>query len=60
MFRLFSLIYTLAGSALAGAAVIAVLTMNMFDVKSIVLAAVAGALIGIPVAWVVAKRISDA
>ena len=60
MFRLFLLIYTLAGATLAGSAVVAVLTMNRFDTYSIIVAAALGALAGIPVAWVVAKKISDA
>lgn len=60
MSRLFMIIYTLAASVLAGAAVVAALTMNRFDVASIVTAALAGAVVAIPVAWVVAKRIEEA
>ena len=39
MFRLFLIIYTLAGSTLAGSAVVAALTMNRFDTYSIIVAA---------------------
>lgn len=58
MFRLFSILYTLAATVLAGSAVVAALTMNLFDLKSIVLAALAGAALAIPVAWVIARRVS--
>lgn len=60
MLRLFMIIYTLAATALAGSAVIAALTMNLVDAKSIVAAALIGALAAIPVSWVVAKQISAA
>ncbi|MCC0065222.1 MAG: hypothetical protein H6895_14235 [Defluviimonas sp.] len=58
MTRLFFIIYTLAGTTLAGSAIIAVLSMNMFDLRSILIAAAAGALVALPVAWIVARRIS--
>lgn len=60
MFRLFLIIYTLAGATLAGSAIVAALTMNLFDFKSIIVAAVAGFLVAIPVAWIVAKNLSSA
>ncbi len=60
MFRLFLIIYTLAGATLAGSAVVAALTLNMFDYKSVIGAAAIGALAAIPVAWVIAKRLSAA
>jgi len=60
MFRLFLILYTLAATALAGSAVVAALTMNLVDVKSIVTAALAGAAVAVPVAWVVARKLSAA
>ncbi len=60
MFRLFLIIYTLAATALAGSAIIATLTMNLVDLKSIIAAAVAGAAVAVPVAWTIAKRLSAA
>ncbi len=60
MLRLFFIIYTLAGTTLAGSAIVAALTMQMVDAKSIIVAAVLGALAAVPVAWVVAKQISAA
>lgn len=60
MIRLFLIIYTLAATALAGSAVVAALTMNLVDLKSIIVAAAAGAAVAVPVAWTVAKRLSTA
>lgn len=57
MFRLAVMIYVLAGTALAGSAVIAVLTMNMVSAWEISAAAVAGAVVAIPVSWLIAKQI---
>lgn len=58
MFRLAAVLYVLIASALAGSAVIAVLSMGMVDARSIIGAAVAGALVSVPAAWLVAKKIS--
>lgn len=58
MFRLLSILYTLAATVLAGSAVVAALTLGLFDVKSIVLAVLLGAAAAIPVAWVIARRVS--
>lgn len=60
MTRLFFIIYTLAGTTLAGSAIVAALTMNLFDLKSIIVAAVLGAVAALPVAWYVAKSLSEA
>ncbi|MGR6431638.1 hypothetical protein [Rhizobium sp. PAMB 3182] len=58
MFRLAAILYVLIASALAGAAVVAVLSMSMMDARSIVAAAVAGAVIALPATWLVTRRIS--
>ncbi|MEZ5779128.1 MAG: CTP synthetase [Paracoccaceae bacterium] len=57
MLRLFLILYTLAATTLAGSAIIAALTMNLFDLRSIIVAAAAGAAVAVPVAWIVAKQI---
>jgi hypothetical protein len=57
--RLTLIIYTLAATALSGVAVIAVLTMGMYSVKPILLAAIAGAVVAAPVAWFVARMIEE-
>jgi len=60
MLRLASIIYALAGPTLAGILVVVVLTMNRVDLNSILIAAGVGALLGLPVAWLVAKKILTA
>lgn len=60
MYRLFFIIYTLAGTVLAGSAVVAALTMNRVDLASILIAAGIGAALAVPVAWIVARQISAA
>lgn len=59
MYRLFGIIYALAGPTLAGILIIAALTMNMFDAKSVIYAAVAGFVAALPVAWIVARQIDQ-
>jgi len=60
MTRLFFIIYTLASTTLAGSAIVAALTMNLFDLKSIIVAAILGALVALPVSWFVAKSLTEA
>jgi len=57
MVRLFLLIYTLASTTLAGVAIIAALTAGMVDGMSIIVAAVAGAALALPVSWFVARAL---
>lgn len=57
MLRLFALIYALAGPTLAGVLVTATLTMNHFDARAVIVAAVVGFVLALPAAWVVAKRL---
>lgn len=59
MYRLFGIIYALAGPTLAGILITAALTMNMFDTKSMIYAAVIGFVAALPIAWVVAKQIDN-
>lgn len=59
MLRLFFVIYSLAGVTLAGAGIIAVLTAGMVDLRSIVIAAAIGAVMAVPVAWTIARRLSS-
>lgn len=60
MIRLFSIIYTLAFTVLAGSAIVAVLVMNRVDLSAILLAVALGAIAALPVAWGVVKQISEA
>ena len=59
MSRLFLLLYALIGPSLAGAGVIAVLTLGLVTLQPILVAAAAGALLGLPVAWGVTRRLAD-
>ncbi len=57
MLRLTSLLYSIIGTTLAGIGVVVAVTMNLYDVQSIIVAAAAGAVIGLPVSWLVAKKL---
>ena len=57
MTRLFLLMCSLICPSLAGVGVIAVLSAGMVTLQAILLAAAAGALLGLPVAWVVTRRL---
>lgn len=57
MFRLAAMIYVLTATVFAGVAVTAVLTMNMFHGWQIATAAIAGAVLALPVAWVIGRQI---
>ncbi len=58
MLRLTSIIYSMTGAALAGGAVTAALVAGFVDARSIVLAAIVGAIAGLPVSYLIAKQIS--
>ncbi len=58
MLRLFMIIYTLASATLAGSAIIAALTLQLVDLRSIIAAALIGALAALPVAWLVTRRLA--
>ena len=57
MLRLFFLMYALAATVLAGSAIVAVLTMQMQGARPIIVAAALGAIVAIPVAWTIARRL---
>lgn len=59
MLRLAMILYALIGTTLAGIAMIAVLTAGYDTLYPIVIAVTAGALVAIPVSWLVARRIYD-
>lgn len=59
MTRLFMLLLSIIMTTLAGVGVVAVLTMGLYDWKSILLAALVGALVALPVAWTVARRLQS-
>ena len=57
MLRLASILYSLIGSSLAGIGVIVVLVAGMSTVPAILASAAICAVLGMPVAWLVAKRL---
>ncbi len=56
--RLTMILYSIIGTALAGSAVIAVLTMGYVTLWPILGAAVGGAVLALPVSWLVAREIA--
>lgn len=58
MSKLFGYIYILAGTVLAGAAVTAALTIGRDGATDIAIAAAAGAILALPVAWLVANKLA--
>ncbi len=59
MLRLATTLYSIVGSSLAGAAVVAVLVMGYGTMMPIIYAAAVGAIVGVPATWFVAKAISE-
>lgn len=59
MSRLFIMIHTMAMTVLMGAGVTAVLAANLPGWKPLALAALAGFVISVPVAWVISKKIES-
>jgi hypothetical protein len=51
-------IYLMAGVALAGGAIVAALALGYDTRQPILIAAAIGAIVALPVAWIVAGRIS--
>ena len=60
MARLFMLLLSIVMTSLAGIGVVAVLAMGLYDWKSILMAAAAGAVLALPVTWAVARRVQEA
>lgn len=59
MLRLASMLYSIIGSTLAGAGVIAVLASGYDTLSPILIAAAAGAVVAVPVTLMVAKKITS-
>ena len=60
MVRLMMLLYSIVGTTLAGIGVVAAVTMNLYDFRSIIVAAAIGAVVALPVVWIVAKKLENA
>ena len=59
MFRLALILHLFIGSTLAGSAIIAALVTGQDSVQMILIAAIAGFLVGFPVSWIVAKKLYE-
>lgn len=57
MGKLFGYIYILAGTVLAGAAVVAALTLGRDGAMEISVAAVVGAVLAFPAAWLISRKL---
>lgn len=57
MVRLYMLLLSLIAPALAGSCVIAVLTAGLDSLQPILVAAAIGAILALPVTWLVARRL---
>ncbi len=55
--KVFGAIYILAAPTLMGVFIVALLSMNMFERSQIIVAAAAGAIVAIPVAMIIGKRV---
>jgi hypothetical protein len=60
MFRLFSLIFSIAGATCAGIGVVIALVIGQDTLTPILAWAAGGAVIGVVASWVVAKKILEA
>lgn len=56
--RLTMILYSIIGTSLAGSAVIAVLTMGYVALWPILGAAAVGAVVALPISWLVAREIA--
>ncbi len=54
---LFLLMYIVLGATLAGSFMVAALTMGMDTLQPVLYSALAGFVVALPVAWVIAKKI---
>ncbi|MCB1424518.1 MAG: hypothetical protein R3D65_13745 [Zhengella sp.] len=57
MLKILGAIYILAAPTIMGVLIVALLTMNMFESQKIIMAAIAGAVIAMPVSWFVSRQI---
>lgn len=57
MLRLALILYLFIGTTLAGSAMVAALAMGFDTTQPVMVSAALGALVGIPVAWVIAQAL---
>ncbi len=59
MLKLVALIYIIAGATLAGILVLVALTMGYDTSRPIMWAAITGFVLGVPVTWAIARKLSE-
>ncbi|WP_116130959.1 hypothetical protein [Tropicimonas sp. IMCC34043] len=59
MLRLVTLIYSLTSTVIMGVGIVTVLVMGLVTAQAIVAAIVAGLILGLPVAWLIAKKLYE-
>jgi putative flippase GtrA len=59
MLRLTSIMYSIVGTTLAGIGVVVAVTLNLYDFQSIIWSAVIGAVVALPVSWMIAKKLNE-
>lgn len=57
MFRLALVLFVVLGVTLAGIGVVVALSLGWYEVNAIIITAAIGALIAVPLSWVVARRL---
>ncbi|KPQ07839.1 MAG: hypothetical protein HLUCCA12_05385 [Rhodobacteraceae bacterium HLUCCA12] len=60
MLRLMMILFLFIGVTLAGIGVVAALSMGLYETRAIVLFAASGAVLGLVVSWLVARRLQEA
>lgn len=56
---LFFLVYIFVSATLAGSAMVAALTMGLDTMTPVLWSSIAGFIVAIPIAWVIAKKIKE-
>jgi len=51
--------YSIVGTTLAGIGVVVAVTLNLYDFQSIIWSAVIGAVVALPVSWMIAKKLNE-
>jgi len=57
MTRLFFILLSIVLTTLSGIGIVIVLTMGLYDLRSILLAAAAGAILSLPATWLITRAI---
>ncbi len=60
MFSLASMLYAIIGTTLTGISILVVLVAGFDTLEPILIAAATGALVALPVSWIIARKISRA